>query len=50
MKFREAVSFHNSRVKFMTLQVLKANKTQSLIRESNKTCEHLQAIENECQV
>ena len=50
MEIREAVSFHHSQVKFMTLQELHIINTQSLIRDSNKICESLRVIENEFQV
>ena len=46
----EVVGFHHSRVKFMTLQELLANNMHSLIRDLNKSCEHLQVIKNERQV
>ena len=40
----EVVSFHHPQAKFVTLQELHINDTQSLIRDSNKISEHLQVI------
>ena len=50
MDIHKVVSFYHSRVKFVTLQELHANKTRLLIRDLNKICEHSQVIKNECQV
>ena len=50
MEIREAVSFYHLRVKYVTLQDVLANKTRSLIRDSNKISKHSQVITNECQV
>ena len=50
MEICEVVSFHHSRVKFVTLQELHVNNMRSLIRDSNTNCEHLQVIKNKCQV
>ena len=50
MEIREAVSFYNSQIKYVTLQELPANNMQSLIRDSNKISNHSRVIKNECQV
>ena len=41
MEIREALSFYHSRVKYVTLQELLANNTQSLIRDSNKVAKKI---------
>ena len=50
MEIREAVSFYHLQVKYLTIQELLANNTQSLIRDSNKIFKHSQVITNERQV
>ena len=54
MEICDAVSLYHLRVKYVTLQELLKNNTQSLIRNSNKISEHSQlesqVIKNECQV
>ena len=49
MEIYKVISFHHSRVKFLTLQELHATNTRSLIRDMNKICEHLRVIKNKCQ-
>ena len=50
MEIHEALSFYHSRVKYMTLQELLANNTQSLIRDSKKIAKKSRVIKNECKV
>ena len=50
MEIREALSFHQSQVKYVTLQELLANNTRLLIRDSKKITKKLRVIKNECQV
>ena len=50
MEICEAVSFYHSQVKYVTLEELLANNTQSLIRDLNKISKHSQVIKNGCQV
>ena len=49
MEICEALSFYHSRVKYVTLQELLANSTQSLIRDSKKIAKKSRVIKNECQ-
>ena len=50
MEIREAVGFYYSRVKYVTLEELLADNTQSLIRDSNNISKHSRVIKNKCQV
>ena len=44
MEIREALSFYHSRVKYVTLQELLANNTQSLIKDSKKIAKKSRVI------
>ena len=50
MEIREALSFHHSQVKYVTLQELLANNMRLLIRDSKKIAKKSRVTKNECQV